>query len=504
MEGQMRKISNLLSNLFFGVCLIIFIPVTIAIYFNTPNLDLLGTRKLVNLFAILILIVASIYIRGLNYIIHKIKYERKFIFILSIIYFVCLFLFSLLFLQEGHAETYWIKDAGRILGYGEDLRLAQGGYYTVIFSKYHYLKGILFITAFFERIAVMLHIDENIFLSFVNSVLITTSLPSVFYVCKKIFNRKTAYYSITICMIFLPVYFSTCIFYNYVFIYSIPISILALYVSMNEKTNNLKQGVLVGILSGIGFCVFNTCIIVTIAILIDIVLLKKSNVKNAAYIVGFSLLFVCCFNAFFSEKYEEKIFVQDIYESYKYPVLESTAYVGVNEETLGLYSVEDRDYIDSFKTYDDKKKGLRNAISARLESMTTLEKIEFFINKTAVNFGNGTFYSEFVTNDNLINQKDIIQFFSKDYDNVKFYRSFYGALNLLMLIGLCMSMIYGFKKEYNTLAPWISIFGVLLVTLISETNPRHVLAYVPFIVIIASYMMSMVEEKIIKIKDSRV
>ena len=233
--------------------------------------------------------------------------------------------------------------------------------------------------------------------------------------------------------------------------------------------------------------------------MIDIILLKKSNIKNALYISVFSLLFVSCFSIFFSNEYKEKIFVEDLYERYKYPVLESTMYVGVNEMTLGLYSVEDRDYIDSFETYDDKKQELRKAIVARMEKMNTLEKIEFFINKTAVNFGNGTYYSEFVSNDNLVKPRKLIQFFSKDFDNVKYYRSFYGALNLLMLVGLCLSMAYGFKKEYRTLVPWISIFGVLLVTLISETNPRHVLAYVPFIIIIASYMVSIVEEKITKV-----
>lgn len=494
----MKKMPSILSKLFFGVSLVIFFPAIVAIYFNTPKLDLLGTRKLINCFIVFIFVAMCIYVKGLSLIIDKIKNETKFICILSIIYCGCLFLFSLYFMQGGHAETYWVYGAGRVLANKEDLRTSQGGYFMDVFSKYHYLKGILFVTSFFERIAIFLNIDCKIFLSFVNAVLISISLPSVFYVCKKIFNRKTAFYSITICLIFLPIYFSTCIFYNYVFIYSFPIAILALYVSLDGE-NGLKKGILIGFLSGIGFCVFNTCIIVTVALLIDIILLKKSNIKNALYISVFSLLFVSCFSILFSNEYEEKIFVEDLYERYKYPVLESTMYVGVNEMTLGLYSVEDRDYIDSFETYDDKKKELRKAIVARMKRMNTLEKIEFFINKTAVNFGNGTYYSEFVSNDNLVKPRKLIQFFSKDFDNVKYYRSFYGALNLLMLVGLCLSMAYGFKKEYRTLVPWISIFGVLLVTLISETNPRHVLAYVPFIIIIASYMVSIVEEKITKV-----
>ena len=124
-------------------------------------------------------------------IIDKIKNETKFICILSIIYCGCLFLFSLYFMQEGHAETYWVYGAGRVLANKEDLRTSQGGYFMDVFSKYHYLKGILFVTSFFERIAIFLNIDCKMFLSFVNTVRVSTLFTMSFTNSKRLLSAST-------------------------------------------------------------------------------------------------------------------------------------------------------------------------------------------------------------------------------------------------------------------------------------------------------------------------
>lgn len=487
--------NKILEKIFFITFIVFFVLIIVATLLNTPNADLLGTRKLVPLFLIISI--------GLFGLLHRwgdklnfSRWNQRSIYYLSIIYFVFLFLFSLYFMQDGYAETSWVYEGAKILANGD--KILNNEYYQVKFSQFHYLKGILFVAAFFEKIAVILHINEKNFLSFINSVMIATTLPSTYYVCKKMFNDKIAWYSVSMLFVYLPIYFASCIFYNYTFVYAFPIGILALYVSLDYNKLCMKKLVAISFLAGFGYNIFSVCIIVLIAILIDIIVLKKNRVNKGILIGIFTLVFTLIFSAFFEKLYNENIYDERLYDAFKYPMLESTVYVGLNADTNGRFSVADEEYIKSFDNYEAKKQALQQQIVYRWEQMDLSDKFMHAVNKGSLNFGSGTYYTEWTSNDNLCKDRKLITFFSKDFDDVKFYRSFYTALNLWLLIGMCVSVFL--KRDKSTLVPWLSIFGMLLITIITETNPRHVLPYFPFIVIMFAFSFEGILTKLEKHK----
>lgn len=483
-----------LEKLFLVILCILLVPVLITVLFNKINIDLFGTRKLV-IVSLIFIVVLLFGLSKIYKIWDRVKIsEVKFLICITILYFILLICFALYFMQDGYAETSWVYEGANILANGGSI--LGDGYYEIKFAQFQYLSGILFVAVFFEKIAVFFHLNERIFLVVINCILTSTVLPSSYYICKKIFSKRAAWYSVIILFCYIPIYFTSCIFYNYTFILAFPVGILALYVSMMEKDNVcIKQIIAIGFLTGLGYCIFNVCAVVAIAVFIELFLLR--NKKKIALLIGLtSIVFSIVFSIYFNSQYYTYIYNEGIYNENKYPMLESTVYVGLNKDTYGRFSVEDEDFIKSYDSYQSKKAALRSQIKERWNGMSNGDKVKFLMNKTAVNFGNGTYYTEWTSNDNLWKQRKIIRFFSKDYDDVKYYRSFFGAANLLFLLGVCVTSIWGIRNRYATLVPWISIFGIMIVSLISETNPRHILDYLSFLIVIFANFCDILYERL--------
>lgn len=248
---------------------------------------------------------------------------------------------------------------------------------------------------------------------------------------------------------------------------------------------------LIVFIASIGTSVFTIVAVSIIAVLIDMILNRKKEAVLLGIVV---LLGTIMINRITYRVIDESLYnsndLQVMVEKNEIPMFLSTMYVGLNYDNLGLYSSKDLSYILSFDTYEEKVEGLIEPIKSRLNIGHNLP--DFLLRKSTINFGQGTFYTEQVSNDRLLVERSSIRFFSSDFSQVVYYRSFFCAMNIIFF---CL-MLWLIKKRYHNFdLLYLTIFGVWLVSLICETDSRHIFPYLPLFIVMSAYAISVLADK---------
>lgn len=282
----------------------------------------------------------------------------------------------------------------------------------------------------------------------------------------------------------VPVYLSCSIFYNYSVVFWIPITILLLYLKIEKQPKLVVLYILLVGISAIGISIFPVISVPVIAICIDSFLKKR---KEMILGILLAILLSTAMNNLSYKIVDNKIYntpeLQEICKKNEIPMLESTLYVSLNPDSLGFYTDDDLNYIRNLNSNDNRKNILRSNIKQRITELN-YGIIDFALKKSSIAFGQGTFYSEAVSNKRLLVQRDIIRYFSSQFTEVKYYRSFYCAQNIILLSLMLILLVINKNSKYNII--FLTILGIWMVSMISETDSRHMLPFLPLFFVMAS------------------
>lgn len=391
--------------------------------------------------------------------------------VLFIFFLLCCF-FSYYFANDGLYEIGVVYDAGEAIYKGTDCEWGALDF----LSRYSYLRPIVCYAGLFM-------VGGKTLLSLIMCLGMTLGLYSSLKLIKILDgNKSTLYICSSLFYISMPIFLSCSIFYNFSTVFWMPITMIMLYLSRDGSKKDIFRMIGFIIIASLGMSIFSIVAVVLIAVSIDMIL---NNRKKVVFLVAASVLGMFCLNKISYFIVDKTLFntaeLREAVENNEIPMFESTLYTGLNNDSLGYYTDQDLLYILSLETYQDKKEGLHSAIKQRLTHREDM--LDFILKKTSINFGQGTFYSEDVSNNGLLKERELIKYFSKDYPEVIYYKSFFCAMNIIFLC-MMLWLIVSKKKQYNLL--YLSILGAWMVTLLSETDSRHVFPFLPLFIVMAS------------------
>ena len=406
--------------------------------------------------------------------------------VVIVVLFLALCLFSAYyFANEGVSEIPAVIKAAKFFSSCETIDDA----FMEFLSQYRYLSPII------VWAAVCYKVGGKIFASVVVSAGMTLGLFVSLQVIKRLKGNNTSLWICTgLFFISIPIYLSCNIFYNFSLVFWVPITEIYLYLLYSDECDKSRKNlyfILMIIIGIFGISIFSIVAVPLIAISFGLIFSRKKEVIMLALLI---LLGTSIFSNITGKYVMNKIFDTDelqkmVYEN-EFPMTLSTMYVGLHDKTMGFVSMFDFWYIRSFKSYKEKQQGLRPQIIDRLDK--AVRNPGFILTKSSINFCQGSYYSELVSEEGLLKEREIIRYFSKNYPEVVYYLSFFCAMNIFLILLMLTSIVMRIT-DFNTLR--LSILGAWMVTMISETDSRHVFAFLPLFIVMGALTFSGVAEK---------
>ena len=178
--------------------------------------------------------------------------------------------------------------------------------------------------------------------------------------------------------------------------------------------------------------------------------------------------------------------------------------VGMNRETNGIYSAEDVEFSSQFSTKRERNAENLRVIRERIESMGWQGFFTHLVQKTLVNFNDGTFFwggeGNFYARVPERNST-LSQFLQNVYYNQTGREAYYGLWsNFEHMVWLTILLFGGFagfsarRREIGVVM--LSLIGLTVFELIFEARARYMLVYTPLFILLASVGISDAQEKI--------
>ena len=180
--------------------------------------------------------------------------------------------------------------------------------------------------------------------------------------------------------------------------------------------------------------------------------------------------------------------------------------MGLNTETCGTFSHHDVLSSLKQKNYEKRITYNKKIIKERIKSLSLKEKLAHLINKTKVNYNDGTFAwgkeGEFYKK---VNKKNtLLANFLKSiyYNDGNNFQIFYVIMQTIWLFILLISLLGASIKKANSKDNliYLSIIGITLFTLIFEARARYLYIYSTYYIIAATIGIEAIYNKYIKNK----
>lgn len=175
------------------------------------------------------------------------------------------------------------------------------------------------------------------------------------------------------------------------------------------------------------------------------------------------------------------------------------AMVGLNEDSIGTFTVEDSVYTESFPTREERKEGQMAVIRERLESMGLTGLIRHYARKTIMNYGDGSFswgyegdfFSMPVEDKDGVLSPVLKYLTGERQEGGQFpeMATYFQCIWLGVLLGLPMMAAACWKKkqqgEANVYeAMMLGVIGLTLFEMLFEARARYLLTYTPLYIIL--------------------
>lgn len=326
---------------------------------------------------------------------------------------------------------------------------------------------------------------------------ITITSFFTYKIVKEMSNINKALISLFIC-VFSPIFYLY-VSYYYTDILMLPFASILIYLIVKqEKIDSIKKitlyGILIGIVSIIGYKIRAVAIFILFAYFGYLILLKR-----------FKHLFKCCLPIFIGITFafcsinivENKVFTS-LDSSKQFPITHWIM-MGVNKKTNGYYSQDD--YNLSFSATNVKNRIALNIseIKSRIKNNGITGNLKLVLEKIIAVWGKGDYsYQKYLDLSSVYNTS--YDYLIKDKNIVINYLLQISKIGLLFLVILSFMQLY---KENKKSLIAISLFLSIVFYIIWEVCPRYGLSFLPWLIIISSYTYDSLEFKLKKI-DSNV
>lgn len=360
----------------------------------------------------------------------------------------------------------------------------------------------------------------------VNIILIDISIILLYFTIRNLFGVKNAIFSLVL------VLFSSA-FFNYIpILYTdtvtmlFPIGILFFY-SLWKKSNSNENSeknkmwifILITILCTIGIKIKFTCIIMLIAIIIDIIMTEKIQ----KYIKPITILLVSFAISFFGIKFIESqlsIFPYDINNNNKQIPYSHWIMMGLYEREsyregknfIGWYDPTAYEFTLSFDTTESRKNANIKKIKEIISDYGFINYSNFLYRKMLFTWSDGTYYAPaFLRERPIIEEKTFIaNIFHSDGKYIKFTflenTGYILFLYFMIIIGAIAKFKYRNDNEkiLKENSSFIALFGVIVFFLMWEASSRYLINYVPVMIVASifgiSKLYNIIENKIENIR----
>ncbi len=484
--------------IFFGM---IFSLITINIIFNNPYHEtayLLPVTLLcvTGLFGIFILI--GRYENVLE------KYYNKILLAFSIIMFLIqIILGNILEFKPAH-------DLGAI--YNGAVDWVKTGTFKNYYDYFEWfpnnIGGMLFLYIFFKISSFVGISDFFIVGVVVNSIISVATMVTVSLICKRIKGVKHGFFALCIFALCPPFYIIGAVFYTDALSMLFPVLFYYLYLKTKDRDNSKKSIVgyiLMGVVAAIGMQIKFTVLIGIIAVLIDMLfncdIKRFINATLCTTIIIFIFSFVVDGIIYSNHIDHDKAQVKNT------PYLH---WIMMGHHGDGLYNSADYKFTRSFEDPQIRKKAISNELFETIDELKYKGLFNLYSKKASRGFGDGTLgLSDFLDDPHEKN--------TKLHENVLYKGTSYGkythyctslqiAIFIFMCFGAYAVTTRNKKSGQVELAPFVSIFGLMLFLMLWETNRRYFSNYIPMIFICAIFSMddivSYIKDKFMMVKNN--
>lgn len=277
-----------------------------------------------------------------------------------------------------------------------------------------------------------------------------------------------------------------------------PILILDIYLSDHKVKHAFWSWLAMTVLAFLGYRLKPQLVILWIAIVLQelVHLLRGVRIKQLAKQLSAILLGVLC----------TLMLTQAAISSLSIPSNDSLKFqlphflmMGMNAEHSGIYNSEDVEFSRSFATVEERNAADLARAKEYLQDMGFTGFIKHMVNKTLVNYNDGTFfwgreggfyYSIIDREDTALSSLTQGLFFVPDKAPEEYTGSYYGLwLNFAQMLWLAVLFLsifssFGPRRDEKD-AVMLGILGLTLFELLFEARSRYLFSYVPLYIVLA-------------------
>ena len=419
---------------------------------------------------------------------------------LSIIFFIGLLLVGIFLPISSVTDlSHIIEYVNRMIS--EDSLTITGSY----FSKYTNQIPLLIFVYGFTKIGSIFGCTNVLLMGTIFNALFMAVTGFFIYLIGKEIKEPKAGLLALIFMIINPIFYLYSSYF-YTDTLCMPFAVIGLYLAIKcIKASNLRNKILLGILSGImfflGLKVRIVAVILLIAILAFILINKQVLDKLKIYLA----LLIGLIIGFLGFKVVENSFVLDLDENAAFPITHWIM-MGLNEEYTGGYNGTDHDLTFNEPTIEAKKEANIEVIKERIKDLGPIGLIKLEGMKIARTWSSGN-YGVYAKLNNTSDGTGIYEYLG-GYGNTNIFLKY--TLQILktyisFIILLGVYQIFRKKEvEYNyDSIIYIALFGAILFYILWESAQRYSLSFLPWMIIPIGVIYIKLEEKNNTSKESK-
>lgn len=494
-KNSLKKIFSILSIIFYVFFTISFSVIFISSIFR----DGCVFYKLNHLYSFILMIIMLFFWYYLYKIIcivfKKISNKNKiilYIFTFLVIIFIFIFLFFVLDIPLGwDYEVIFDQAKSKVLTGNRGNLYPEYLQYFPNNIPLYLTEVILFKIVYLFKITSFMKVAE-IF----NGILIFMAILFTFLYCKKKLGEEKGYFSLLVCISFIPMFLYLPIFYSDTF--SIMFGPLLLYIYSfidllkNKRLKNILLLLLFSVVAFIGVKMKLTILFIIFGIIVDCIM--NGNKKKVILIMSsFIIVYVSCnfvLNKVTFNHYKVNDFGSIPKTHWIMMGIEDPNVNNKKRNAYGGYNENDYEITKSCKTGKESTLRHKKEIIKRIKKYNFLELLDYFDKKLVNTWGDGSYYSSIKLGINGYNKNSQIKkiITGKDQNQILIY--FEQGIQLAFLFILLFSGLYSLKKrDYNNLILHFPILMIMAFLLIWETRSRYLYNYIPlFVIVVVSYI----------------
>ena len=345
------------------------------------------------------------------------------------------------------------------------------------------IGALLLFTAIFKIVSIFT-VKEGVYLlvgCIFNIIMIDGAVVIMYVLIKNVFNLRMATLFGVLCILIVPMFTYSPIFYTDTITMIFPAAMLLLLYNFNNSRSNMRIFYLVaiGVVGAMGIVLKTNIVIPLVAVFIYVICtnkIVKGIVNNLIILAAFLLIF--------SGYKAVANYVMPI--DYSEAGLPMTHWVMMGLKNSGAYNEEDVNFSASFESKKEAQKANIQEIKNRLREYGAKGYLEFLTRKIKFTWNDGTYYSINKLCRQPLEDNKVEEYVTGEKNYMLIYLAQMSHLVLITLIFI--SSIAAFKygdKHKIVQCAQIAIFGVFLFLIIWETRSRYLVCILPMMMFAA-------------------